>query len=115
MQKIRNGCDIVYIPRIQNMMLDASQLKKVFHNDEIIRFEAHHVAGIFAAKEAVIKALDLFPIPSFLDIHIQNKDSGRPYVTLTSNIRDSKHYVIDISISHDNDYAFATAILIENK
>lgn len=115
MQKIRNGCDIVYIPRIQNMMLDEKQLKKVFHEDEILRFEAHHIAGIFAAKEAIIKALALFPIPSFLDIHIRSEESGRPYVTLTSNIRDSNHYTIDISISHDNEYAFATAILVENK
>lgn len=115
MQKIRTGCDIVYIPRIQNMMLDEKQLKKVFHEDEILPFEAHHIAGIFAAKEAVIKALALFPIPSFLDIHIRSEESGRPYVTFTPTIGNNKFYSIDISISHDNDYAFATAILIENE
>lgn len=115
MQKIRTGCDIVYIPRIQNMMLDKTQLKRVFHEDEILRFEAHHIAGIFAAKEAVIKALNIFPIPSFLDIHIRSEESGRPYVTITSTIGNNTSYSVDISISHDNDYAFATAVLFENE
>ena len=72
-----------------------------------------HFAGKFSAKEAVKKALsnqykDSFF--SFKEISIINNDKGRPSISI-NNI-DSK--LIDISISHTNNYAISFAILKTN-
>ena len=71
------------------------------------------LAGRFAAKEALIKALGSKNI-SLSDIEILNDESGRPHV---SNIDDLlKKSGIDaarihVSISHETDYAVGMAVL----
>lgn len=115
MNNIKIGCDVVLIARIEKMMHDETQMQKVFHPEEILRYDALHLAGIFAAKEAVMKALNIFPLPSWQSIKILNKETGRPYVTLSPDIDLDKNYYIDISISHDGEYAFATALLLQHE
>lgn len=64
-----------------------------------------HYAARFAAKEAVIKALNLKEI-KMTDIEILNEEDGKPYVIL----RGSKRHDIKISLSHTADKAIAIAM-----
>jgi holo-[acyl-carrier protein] synthase len=113
MGKNKIGCDIVYIPRIRKIMGDENLIKKVFNHIEIERFDAEHLAGVFAAKEAVLKTLNIYPMPSMQNVTILYEESGRPYVKLSQDISPKNSYTLDISISHDTDYAFAVAILFQ--
>ncbi|MFR9297085.1 MAG: holo-ACP synthase, partial [Aedoeadaptatus pacaensis] len=55
------GIDMVYIPRVQNILDRRGEafLERVFSREErrSLRMNAAHIAGRFAAKEAMAKAL----------------------------------------------------------
>ncbi len=75
-----------------------------------------HIAGRFAAKEAVLKALGTGwrgPI-SWTDIEVTNDASGQPQVTLsgpTAEIARGRGIVsLVVSVTHTESYAAASAI-----
>lgn len=102
------GIDIVEISRIKKLMDENENfLLKVFNEDEIERIKKRkepyeRAGGIFAAKEAVAKALGTgIGKISFKDIKIKyNEDS--PYAEVFD-------YKFDLSISHERSYAVAVA------
>jgi holo-[acyl-carrier protein] synthase len=74
------------------------------------------MAGKFAAKEAVIKALGvIFDSGVYLrDIEILNYPSGMPYVRLPEKLDEGLlGKKILISITHESNYAAAVAIISE--
>ncbi len=98
------GTDIVYIPRIE---LKESLIRYILTDDEYTQYlllkndkrRKEYLAGRFAAKEAIFKATQ---DPNYLSYSILNEDNGRPYV---------KNYPeIQISLSHDGEYALAFII-----
>lgn len=99
---MRIGCDIVCISEFKKRAQKGGEafLKKVFLPSELRRDPDswEHLAGIFAAKEAVMKAADI-PPGSWLEIEIEHHPSGRPICRL----------VEDISVSHEKDYVIAVA------
>lgn len=101
------GIDIVYIPRFTKLIETRGEifLKKIFLDTELTTgLDGSHLAGIFAAKEAVIKALSV-DVGKWLDIRINKSKSGKPQVSLLDGKYKNNRY--DISISHDQDYAVA--------
>ena len=113
---ISTGIDIVSIKRIQEILNSSKRerfLKKVFSLNEINdakskENEAQFFSGRFAAKEAIRKATSTKEYSSelsFKSIEVFNYKSGKPGVNL-------KNYSnIDISISHDGNYAVAFCVL----
>jgi len=95
------GCDITLITRFD---LDLDQkAKKILTQHEQVEFESsankrNYLAGRWAAKEAIFKATG-----RTTNFSILNDQSGKPYV-----LEDQK---INVSISHDGDYAMAVACL----
>ncbi len=72
------------------------------------------MAGKFAAKEAVMKALGvIFNKGVYLrDIEILNQPSGMPYVRLPKRLHEGlSGKQILISITHESSYAAAVAIV----
>ena len=55
--QVRVGADLVYMPRFRNVLGKVQD--KLFSPSEMKNSEVEHLAGLFAAKEAVIKALNL--------------------------------------------------------
>ena len=113
------GTDIVKISRIDQIIADKGErfLSHVFTKNEqyICNSKAAphmHYGGKYAAKEAVKKALlssnakKNIPLNS---IEIQNKADGAPIVILTDEMECSGN--LQVSISHTDEYAIATAIL----
>jgi len=115
------GIDIVEISRIERILKDNSLfLYKIFNEEEIIylknrnlRYE--YVAGRFAAKEAVSKALGTgFTGFSFKDIIIKNTELGKPIVELKKPAKEIAEkqgkYKMHLSISHSRENAIAYAV-----
>ncbi len=101
------GTDIVYIPRIK---LEESFIRYILTDDEYSEYllinndkrRKEYIAGRFAGKEAIFKATQ---DQEYLSYSILHKENGCPYV--------KEHPEIQISISHDGDYALAFVIKID--
>ena len=109
--QIKAGIDIVHIPRIAELMQNKAAVNKTFHKSELKTNSPEHLAGIFAAKEAVMKALDL-KAGSWKKIEISHLPSGKPFVKLYSSLNQKKIESCDISISHHGDYVLSVAVFL---
>jgi holo-[acyl-carrier protein] synthase len=114
------GIDIVKFERVQRIYAEYGICfnKRVLtqREQEIIPIKSRDefLAGRFAAKEAVIKALGVRNI-SPADIEILNDENGRPFVsnlqTLLGKAGISQSAHILVSISHERDSAVGLALL----
>ncbi len=115
------GVDIVEIQRIKKLCRSRKRfLSRFFAEDELSYIDDKklfysHLAGRFAAKEAVAKALGTgFRYFKWHDIKILNDNYGKPYVKLSGKadeILKSKGFnKVLITISHSRDYAVAFAV-----
>ena len=100
------GTDIVKISRIEKDIENERFKAGVFTEKEMARAKsAQNYAGLFAAKEAYLKALGTGINCKLNTVEILHNDSGKPYISGVPNA--------DVSISHDGEYAVATVILWE--
>ena len=117
------GIDIIEIERIkQAINKNPRFLNKMFTDNEIEYFKLNgfryeSIAGNFAAKEAISKALGTgIRDFKFKDIEILRNELGKPIVKTYNNLNSIciKYNVTDIkvSISHCKDYAVANAVTI---
>jgi len=113
---LSTGIDIVSIDRVKEILNSSKRerfLNKIFSSNELKEAklrqnEAQFFSGRFAAKEAIRKATSSTENPSklsFKSIDIFNYDSGKPGVVLKNDS------VVDISISHDGNYAVAFCVV----
>lgn len=117
------GTDIIEIERIEKAIkTNKSFLEKLFTKDENILFKSKAmrtevIAGNFAAKEAISKALGTGVRGfSFKDIEILRDELGKPIAKLNEKVEskiETKSYKLNISISHNNTSAIAFAVLEE--
>ena len=117
------GTDIIEINRIEKVIMRTSSfIEKSFTNNEIEYFKlkglkGNVIAGNFAAKEAISKALGTgFRGFGLQDIEILRDELGKPVVNLSHKINkllDIKEFKIHVSISHSNENAIAYAVLEE--
>ena len=119
------GTDIIEIQRIARAIERNSKfLIKAFTEKELEYFKIrnnnpHTIAGIFAAKEAVSKALGT-GVRGFglKDIEILHDNLNKPVVKLSLKIIEKynlTNYSFHLSISHSNENAVAFAILEEGQ
>jgi len=105
------GIDIVQIDRIKKSLQSESFVKKVFSSAEILYAESktdsiQTYAGLFAAKEAAVKALGSgFTGLNLAQIEIKHSSEGQPYAVI-------KGKEVKLSISHDAGVAAAVAFLL---
>lgn len=112
------GCDMVDVARIERLLQQSRFLQKVYTPYEqavISAKSAHTAAGLWAAKEAVSKALGTgFRGFSLRDIEICQKESGQPFVKLNGSAASILAAIgaqtIHLSITHERDRAMAFAI-----
>lgn len=102
------GCDIVEKKRLLNNYEKIAL--KILSKKELELFNSKKgdnkisfLAGRFAGKEALIKALSPnIKNLKWQDIEILNDDFGKPYINFSNTF---------ISISHERDYAIAYVII----
>ncbi|MDO8489520.1 MAG: holo-ACP synthase [Candidatus Omnitrophota bacterium] len=112
---IGTGVDITEVRRIKQAIEKWGDafLSRIFTKNEIKNAKTktsfyQHLAGRFAAKEAIFKAAGDKEL-SWQDIQIHNDSEGKP-VCLFLNGR-GKNINVHISISHVKNYAVANAII----
>ncbi len=108
------GIDIVEIARIEKAIKKQEFAEKLFSPEELRdSSSAEHVAGRWAAKEAVAKAL---PITiAWRDIEVFNHESGAPYVRFRDKVDIKPGWRVHISITHEKGYAAAVAVLEDSQ
>lgn len=109
---ILNGVDILEIARFQKALTVGGSkfLQSIFLESELTNQNSQHLAGIFCAKEAVMKAFSL-KNNAWLQIEILHEPKGRPYVNLKLPI-DFEIISTSLSISHEENYAMASFVAL---
>ena len=95
------GCDIVEIARIKSAMEKESFLRVLSERIPYMR-RAEWLAGRFAAKEAVIKAVHKEKSYVLSAVEILTDATGAPTCYLAG-------LQVEVSISHEKEYAIAYA------
>lgn len=124
--KIASGVDVVEIARIKKMAKRTKFVDKILSDDEKIYVEKksndgakiskyHSIAGLFAAKEAILKALGIGILNgiSLKDVEIGHDSNNKPYLTSVQKIENylGVEFECCISISHESKYAVSIAII----
>lgn len=115
------GTDIIEIKRIEKAMKRTNTfIEKLFTQREIEYFKSkgfkeNTIAGNFAAKEAISKALGTgFRGFGLKDIEVLRDKLGKPTVHFSDKIyeiSDVKKFNIYVSISHSQENAIAYAVM----
>ena len=119
---MRTGVDLISVKRFERVMAKHGSrfLGSIFTEEELAVCcgDPRRLAGRFAAKEAVSKALGTGigrEGVRFRDIEIRSGRDGAPEVTLHSAARALYQKrggrSLSLSISHENEYALAFCIL----
>ncbi|MEI8031865.1 MAG: holo-[acyl-carrier-protein] synthase [Chlorobiaceae bacterium] len=114
------GVDIVDLDRIESLysrygmkflqrFLSPSEIEICMHKPQVVA----SIAGRFAAKEAVVKALGtgFSATVHWKSFEILNDDRGRPFVRPVDASCFPEGQRMKISIAHDRKSAIATALL----
>ena len=126
---IKTGIDIVKISKVAELIKkDPNFTSKILTDAEVLYCESKKVngnldkeyqtvAGLYATKEAVLKALGvgITKLTYFKQIEVAHNEFNKPYlntfgevseICCTLDITEN-----DISISHDGEYAIAICVL----
>lgn len=117
------GIDIVQISQVKRIKNLERFLEKYFSYDEISYIckkakKEQTIAGIFAGKEAFLKALEIgIGVIPLKEVVIAHKENNSPYLlmnkTITSTLAKYGYTGADISISHGGNYSIAICNLIK--
>lgn len=112
------GTDIIEIDRIRRAVESRPRfLQRIFTAKEREyfawrRMKWETIAGGFAAKEAISKALGTgFGKLGFQDVEVLRDERGKPLVSFAERVQLPPSSLCMVSISHCREYAVATAIL----
>jgi holo-[acyl-carrier-protein] synthase len=116
--QIFTGIDIIEISRFDAEHLSNQKfLDLCFTKEEqaycfSLKNPAPHFAARFAAKEAVVKALSgLDKSLVYCAIDIRKDEKNRPYVVLLTDDETLRGVKIDVSLSHAESHAAASAVV----
>lgn len=109
------GVDTVQLSRFETKLTETPRLKeRLFLDIETVDASLQTLAGRFAAKEAVIKALAGNPEVEFHGIEIGKETTGKPVIWLHGQTAKLALRLgirkFHLSISHDGDMAVAFVI-----
>ena len=118
------GVDFIENKRIRSLINNKSFIKRTFGKKEVnfskkILNKTNYFAKRFAAKEAFVKSLGtgFTHNINFKDINISKKKSGKPYLTLSNNLKNIlkrklnlKKIKIFLSLSDEREYSVAYVI-----
>lgn len=112
------GTDIESVGRFKKLIdFKTKQLKTIFYENEIVYAfnkanSSQSLAGIWCAKEAVVKSFSEIHLLSIRDVEIICKKGFAPKVIIHNLKLENINYELSVSISHTNEYANAIAVLL---
>jgi len=112
---IGTGVDITEVSRVRRAVEKWGDdfLNRIFTEKELENARSRssiyqHLAGRFAAKEAIFKAIQIKDL-AWKEVQILNDNQGKPYCEILTPEADKVN--VQISISHVKNYAVANAIV----
>ena len=120
---IADGCDLIEIERIAKALQRENFCTRIYTAEELRYAEskkdlrkAASLAAVFAAKEAVAKALGVgLGQIGWSEIEVRHDELGKPFVALSGRARalaeERGVKNIHLSLSHSREYALAMVIL----
>jgi len=109
------GIDVVDISRFQESLDRTPELRSRVFTPGEAPLKIASLAARFAAKEALVKALDARDMFSWQDVEVVNSKTGKPKFlfkgALAARIGDAK---VHLSISHDAGIASAMVLIERN-
>ncbi len=117
---IGTGVDLIEISRVADAVKNERFNERVFTPAELTETKrlSHRLAGFFAAKEALLKAMGTGLAGfSWQEIEIGHDQAGAPHIAVNGKVKEflgeKKVSRIHLSISHCKEYAVAQVILEE--
>ena len=118
MPEIRGiGVDLCAVSRMEKLLTDDRFLNRYFDAEEKAYIKgrgksaAQTMAGLFASKEALLKALGTGLFISMREVCILHEPSGRPYYSLSGAAAEALDGgALHLSITHEGDMACAFCI-----
>ena len=123
--QIRQGVDIVSVDRLEGVARRHGQrfLNRVFTREEQLyceskRFKFEHYAARFAAKEAMMKAMEIRRQNRlrFREIEVKRRPTGKPEIFLSPESRTRfglpQGIQIELSMAHERRYAVSFVLLL---
>lgn len=114
------GIDIEEVKRFEYLLLKKPNLLRRFFSSEEWNYAnqkaavAQSLAGLWCAKEAVVKAFSEYHVVLVRDVFISHYENGAPIIKEIKGLIDFERYIIKISISHTTDFAVANCLIIKN-
>ena len=115
---VGTGVDLIEISRIDSAVQNDRFNQRVFTEIEQIetKLQPHRLAGYFAAKEALLKAMGTGLAGfSWIEMEVQHNSQGAPFFKVYGKVAEflSEKQVdqIHLSISHGREYAIAQVVL----
>jgi len=111
--QVRTGIDLVSLREFGRSLESGGEtmLRRLFHPSEASGASIEKLAGIFAAKEATFKALDM-PLGNWHVVEIRHDPEGKPRIIFAPEFDRSLITSLDVSISHAGEYAVACAVAL---
>ena len=109
------GIDLIKIDRFNNLINNERFMNDNFNINEIeyINDNIETLAGLFSAKEALLKALKKgINNYSLKDIEIIHDDNKAPSFIFHNELEYLNSSNISLSISHDGEYAISVVLII---
>ncbi len=116
MYHVRTGIDIVVVDEFRRSLERGGEAmrRRLFSVAEMDGAGIESLAGIFAAKEAAFKALEL-PLGDWLVLEVGHEPNGRPKITLRPDYDASQIVDLDLSISHSGGIAVASVVALVDR
>ena len=112
------GIDLIKSDRFEKLKDNSTFMNNTFNDSELEYIETSNynsttIAGLFASKEAFLKAIKKgINNYSLKDIEVLHDDNKAPYIKLHNELNNLYKNNISVSISHDGDYT-TSIVLIE--
>ena len=111
------GCDLCAISRMEALIRNEAFLRRCLTAEEKAylaergRMAAASLAGIWAAKEAALKALGVGISLPLTEVGVRHLESGRPVYELSGKaLALARGGSLSLSISHEGDMAMAFCV-----
>jgi holo-[acyl-carrier protein] synthase len=109
------GIDVVEISRFKESIERTPAIKEKIFTKQEAQLSLPSLAARFAAKEALVKALDARNIFNWQDAEVVNEESGKPTFLFTGTLATRLNgFRVHLSLSHDAGIASAMVIIEEN-
>ena len=108
------GVDLVEISRFEELRLNDDFITRIFSHSEK-NLEVQSLAGHFAAREALYKALPNKTLFRLRDIEIINRIDGKPEFVFDNDLL--KFFILNnvhLTISHSREHAIAMVVIESN-